>query len=189
MAQTSRFSIPRQFREDLKDCSTDSEEEMVQCCQFPTKERKGKDNSTIIVFEKVQYVEEGKEEVNNTNISLPRTGAYITPKAVRNQQDDRKLQNIESIPPPEPINLTNENCQHIPQNNKESEVPVARIHYKFKSHLVTRYSEELEEENKQLKQLLNIKFQNNSPESYQLENVMCDQSLVPVRNASKVNTN
>ena len=91
MDQLAKSSIPSQFQDDFKDCSSESEEELVQCCTFPARDRKERDNSTIIVFEKVPYTRERIEEVSNTNLPLTRTDSQIPPSLIQNQKTSNKL--------------------------------------------------------------------------------------------------
>ena len=98
MYQLAKPSIPSQFQNDFKDCSSESEEEIVQCCTFPARDRKERDNSTIIVFEKVPYTRERIEEVSNTNLSLTRTESHIPASQIQNQENnEQNLQHIESV--------------------------------------------------------------------------------------------
>ena len=90
MDQLAKSSIPFTFQNYFKDCSSESEEELVQCCTFPVRDRKERDNSTIIVFEKVPYTRERIEEVSNTNLTLTRTESHIPPSPIQNQENNEQ---------------------------------------------------------------------------------------------------
>ena len=87
----------------FQDCSSDSKEELVQCCKFPVKDRKERDNSTIIVFELSPYARKRNEEVDNTNLPLSRTEHHIPPSPIQNQE------NYEKSLKPHPKYLENKN--------------------------------------------------------------------------------
>ena len=150
MDQLAKSSIPSQFQNDFKDCSSESEEELVQCCTFPVRDRKERDNSTIIVFEEVPYTRGRSRKVNNINLPLPRAEPNIPSGPIQNiENNENNLQQVESLQKPNPIYLDNEN--HEPRFLNVNEGSRTKQIYKFKSDLVSRYTEELEGENKHLK--------------------------------------
>ena len=179
MDQLAKSSIPSQFQNDFKDCSSGSEEEIVQCCTFPARDRKERDNSTIIVFEKVPYTRERIEEESKTNLPLTRTESQIPSSPIQNQENNAQiLQQIESVH--NPMFLDSKSLEPFSLNINEGEGSRTKQMYKFKSDLVSRYSEELEEENKHLKELLRLK--NNSADSS--NHVISGKAVFPARNYS-----
>ena len=139
MDQLAKSSIPSQFQDDFKDCSSDSEEELFQCCKFTARDRKERDNSTIIVFEKVPYTIERKQEENNKNLTLQREEPHITPVHIQNQEvNEKNLQQIESYHKHSIID--HKNYEPLSLNINEGTGSRTKQNYNFKSDLVTRYS-------------------------------------------------
>ena len=81
--------------------------------------------------------------------------------------------------------IDHKNYEPLSLNINEGTGSRTKQNYKFKSDLVTRYSEELEEENKHLKELLRLK--NNSADSS--NHVIIGTSAVPARNFNHKDTN
>ena len=143
MDQFAELSIPSQFRSDFSS-SSESDENIVQCCTFPLRDRKERDNSTIIVFEKVPYTRDRKEEVNNTNLPLTRKETQITPGPIQNQEyKEKNLQQIELCHEHNPVYLDNKSDEPFSLKGNKGAGSRTKQTYKFKSDLVTRYSEEL----------------------------------------------
>ena len=59
---------------------------IVQCCTFRVRDRKERDNSTIIVFELAPYARERNKEESNTNLPLPRTESHNPPGPQENNK-------------------------------------------------------------------------------------------------------
>jgi len=157
MAALAKSSIPSKFQPDFVE--EDSEEELVQCCRFPVHKTKEKDNSTIIVFEKVPYVETRKLETNNEDITDCDTSTKIMNTST-NKSELKYLGNSE---------LYTKECYEGVKNNSvdnthredhkttdERQGSTEKKIYKYKSSLVMRYSEELEMENRYLRELLRM---------------------------------
>ena len=95
MDQLAKSSIPFKFQNYFKDCSSESEEELVQCCTFPVRDRKERDNSTIIVLEEEPYTRESNGKVNNINLPFPRAEPIIPSGPIQNiENNGGKLQQI-----------------------------------------------------------------------------------------------
>jgi len=152
MAAVQKSSVPPKFQSDFVE--EDSEEELVQCCRFPAHKRKEKDNSTIIVFEEVPYVETKKLEPEKSDMKDCDTSIKIM-STEKNKSGDFDLynkacyqgvkQNLVDITSRETFE-----AKDVRQGSTEKKI------YKYKSSLVMRYSEELEMENRYLRELLRI---------------------------------
>ena len=141
MDQLAKSSIPSQFQKDFKECSFDSEEELVQCCTFPVRDRKERDNSTIIVFEEVPYTRDRNEEKNNTNLLLPRTESHFPP--VPTEKQNKIVQNCQQMKScHSQVVINNKIHEPFSLDSNDGEESRTNQMYKFKSHLVTGYSGE-----------------------------------------------
>eukprot|EP00092_Neocalanus_flemingeri_P035112 GFUD01038210.1.p1 GENE.GFUD01038210.1~~GFUD01038210.1.p1 ORF type:complete len:732 (+),score=187.01 GFUD01038210.1:284-2479(+) len=175
----AKFSIPSEFCDDFRDSSTGSQEEIVQCCQFPLREKKELDNSTILVFERVPYIQPRDEAGASTNepAAIPILNSQQTTLGNKPEDESQQVKlesstvHLKAVQ--QHVNLGQDSHESYPENRE----PVPRTTYKYKKHLVTRYSEELEEENKQLQELVNIKFKNSSPDICQLERNILDLDI------------
>ena len=135
------------------------------------------------MFENVPYTRERIEEVSNTNLPLTRTESHIPSSPIQNQKNnEQNFQQIESVH--NSMFLDHKNNEPFSLNRIEVVGSRTKQLYKFKSDLVSRYSEELEEENKHLKELLRLK--KNSADSS--NHVISGKTVVPARNYSHEGT-
>jgi len=173
MAAVAKSSIPSKFQPDFVE--EDSEEELVQCCRFPTHKRKEIDNSTIIVFEEVPYVGTKKLETNNEDTKDCDTSIEMINTA-KNKSGDSESYNKDCYQGFKQ-NMVDNTCRETFEAKDERQGSTEKKIYKYKSSLVMRYSEELEMENRYLRELLRInsrcdsdKNENNTNESLSLLN-------------------
>ena len=130
MDKLATSSIPSKFQPDFQDSSQDSDEELVQCCKFPARERRARDNSTIIVFEKVPYVKSSEEEVNNAAAAEP---VHQIPSLVPQKYQGISQQIEGGFLEDEIINDKGVANKQQGESSAENQI------YKFKSCIVNRY--------------------------------------------------
>ena len=148
-----RARVPQQFQQDLKPRSfSRSDEDLVQCCKFPLRDYQGVDNSTIIVFEKVPVP---VQEITRTNCDSE-AEENLVDMALKQKHKEKLTEDSKS-------HCSLEDDQSIMSAMSEQrEGASSRQSYKFKSSLVMRYSEELEQENRRLRALLRMSKAGNS---------------------------
>ena len=160
-----RARVPQQFQKDLKPRSfSRSDEDLVQCCKFPLRDYQGVDNSTIIVFEKVPVP---VQEITRTNCDSE-AEENLGDMALSKKHQEKSTEDSKS-------HCSLEDDQSIMSAvSDQREGAGSRQSYKFKSSLVMRYSEELEQENRRLRALLRMSKAGTS---------VPDINTVPLRNS------
>ena len=187
-------TIPTDFTGDFKTPSSTGEgdEGLVQCCQYPSRRDRNKDNSTIIEFEYIPV--EKKEHFLGNSDRIP--GSEGRKRSGRNCNYYDQMTMTESRQHPtvvyhhqlgaqyvgihQPPNVVTTQNALLAVKRKDSAMSTGSdypaeyssssmsstasipsvststlsLGFKYKTHLLSRYSSELEEENRLLKQII-----------------------------------
>ena len=190
-------TIPTDFAGDFKTSSSsgDGEEGLVQCCQYPSRRDKNKDNSTIIEFVHIP-VEKNEHLIRNTGripasegrkrsrkcssysyydqmtitesrqqptvlyhhhlgaqhvgIQQPHNVVTIQNPLLSVKRKDSAMSTGSDYPDSSSLNGSMSSTTSIPSVSTST----LSMGFKYKTHLLSRYSSELEEENRLLKQII-----------------------------------
>ena len=165
--------VPMEFTNDFKTGSSSSEadEGLVQCCQYPSRRQKYRDRSTIIEFVHIPTEEQQSLIINNSRNSNERISENSKniikdrerfPERTREEhrlqhrlQHRPELVHLNAPHGPLPFISKDSGLSRDCSSSEETSVSTSvSTGFKYKRHLYSRYSSELEEENKMLKNLL-----------------------------------
>ena len=189
-------TIPTDFASDFKPQTSNNvegDDSLVQCCQYPSRGDKNKDNSTIIEFvhipvEKKEHLirntgrgpgSEGRKRSGNYNYydQMPITESRQQPTILYHQhlgaqyvgihQPHNVVTTQNALLSPKRKDSAMSTSSDYPPDFSSSSLSISSttsipsmststvsVGFKYKTHLLSRYSTELEEENRLLKKII-----------------------------------